>query len=138
MTKNVKMQDIADRLGISVVAVSKALGGKSGVSESLREEVRRTAKELGYSYTVRKKQQGSLTGNICVLGSSRFIDEDSFYLKYYKHISAQLQSRGRRAFFNTVTPECEEKLIFKIMPLAKYSRCNENFRQSKHFSAAAP
>ncbi|MCI7497905.1 MAG: helix-turn-helix domain-containing protein, partial [Oscillospiraceae bacterium] len=81
MTKNVKMQDIADRLGISVVAVSKALSGKSGVSEALRDEVRRTAGELGYSYTVRRKQPGNLTGNVCVLASSRFIDEDSFYLK---------------------------------------------------------
>ena len=52
------MQDIADRLGISVVAVSKALSGKSGVSEALRDEVRRTAGELGYSYTVRRKQPG--------------------------------------------------------------------------------
>lgn len=112
LTKDVKMQDIADRLGVSVVAVSKALSGKSGVSDRLREDVRRTAKELGYSYSVRRRQQSSLTGNISVLGSSRFIDEDSFYLKYYKHISAQLQSRGRRAFFNTITPEWEEKLVF--------------------------
>ena len=112
MTKNVKMQDIADRLGISVVAVSKALSGKSGVSEALREEVRRTAGELGYSYTVRRKQAGNLTGNVCVLASSRFIDEDSFYLKYYQHISALLQSRGRCAFFHTISPENEEKLIY--------------------------
>ena len=112
MTKNVKMQDIADRLGISVVAVSKALSGKSGVSEALRDEVRRTAGELGYSYTVRRKQLGNLTGNVCVLASSRFIDEDSFYLKYYQHISAQLQSRGRCAFFHTISPENEEKLIY--------------------------
>lgn len=110
MTKNVKMQDIADRLGVSVVAVSKALGGKSGVSDELREKVCRTAAELGYTYSVRRRQQSSLTGNICVLASSRFIDEDSFYLKYYKHISAQLQSRGRCAFFYTVTSEDEEKM----------------------------
>ena len=38
MQKEVKMQDIADRLGISVVAVSKALSGKSGVSEAMRAQ----------------------------------------------------------------------------------------------------
>lgn len=113
MQKSIKMQDIADRLGISVVAVSKALSGKSGVSEALREEIRRTADELGYTYISRRRQAvGSLTGNICVLASSRFIDADSFYLKYYKHISSLLQAKGRYAFFHTISAAEEEMLSY--------------------------
>lgn len=113
MQKNVKMQDIADRLGISVVAVSKALSGKNGVSETLREEVRRTADEIGYTYISRRRQSsGGVTGNICVLASSRFIDADSFYLKYYKHISSLLQSKGRYAFFHTISSADEENLVY--------------------------
>ena len=54
MQKEVKMQDIADRLGISVVAVSKALSGKSGVSEAMRAKVCRTAEELNYVYNPRR------------------------------------------------------------------------------------
>lgn len=38
MGKKVKMADIADRLGVSTVTVSKALSGKSGVSDSLRRK----------------------------------------------------------------------------------------------------
>lgn len=113
MTKNVKMQDIAERLGISIVAVSKALSGKSGVSDELRERVRLTAKELGYTYSSNKHKSGTgIHGNIGVLSSNRFIDENSFYLKYYKHISAFVQSRGRYAFFHTVSVQEEERLIY--------------------------
>ncbi len=113
MRKNIKMEDIAERLGISIAAVSKALSGKSGISDALRDAVRRTADELGYSYNVRKsKSNAHSTGNICVLASSRFIDADSFYLKYYKHISSQLQSRERYAVFNTVSVRDEEELVY--------------------------
>lgn len=50
MSKKVKMKDIADKLGVSVVAVSKALGNKSGISAELRNKVKRTADEIGYEY----------------------------------------------------------------------------------------
>ena len=36
--KSVSMQDLADKLGISKVTVSKALNGKDGVGEELKEE----------------------------------------------------------------------------------------------------
>lgn len=35
---NVTMRDIAEKLGVSIVSVSKALTGKEGVSEELREK----------------------------------------------------------------------------------------------------
>ena len=35
--KSVSMQDLADKLGISKVTVSKALNGKDGVGEELKE-----------------------------------------------------------------------------------------------------
>ena len=34
---NVTMRDIAEKLGVSIVSVSKALTGKEGVSEELRK-----------------------------------------------------------------------------------------------------
>ena len=68
MQKEVKMQDIADRLGISVVAVSKALSGKSGVSEAMRAKVCRTAEELNYVYNPRRKSvQGLREISACLL-----------------------------------------------------------------------
>ncbi|MFQ9087131.1 MAG: LacI family DNA-binding transcriptional regulator [Roseburia sp.] len=37
MTKAVKLADIAVKLGVSTVTVSKALSGQKGVSEPMRE-----------------------------------------------------------------------------------------------------
>ena len=37
--KSVSMQDLADKLGISKVTVSKALNGKDGVGEELKEKI---------------------------------------------------------------------------------------------------
>ena len=44
--KNVKMEDIAETLGVSVVTVSNALKGKKGVSDSLRKKIADTAEKM--------------------------------------------------------------------------------------------
>ena len=54
MAKAVRMADIAQRLGISTVSVSKGLAGKEGVSAEMRAKIVATAEEMGYqpvSYT---------------------------------------------------------------------------------------
>ncbi len=48
MGKRVTMRDIAERLGISVVSVSKAFSGQSGVSGELRQKIIKTADIMGY------------------------------------------------------------------------------------------
>ena len=48
MAKAVKLADIAERVGVSTVTVSKALSGQKGVSEEVREKIHSIAKELGY------------------------------------------------------------------------------------------
>lgn len=115
MSKEVTMKDIADRLDISIVAVSKALNGKEGVSEELRKKVRRTADEMGYDHDSLKKsmkRKSEFTGNVGIIVSEKYIDADSFYLKYYKHLSAFLQEVGYSGFFHTLTISDEENLIF--------------------------
>lgn len=46
--RKVTINDVANRTGLSKGAVSKALGGKKGVSESTRKMVLRTAESMGY------------------------------------------------------------------------------------------
>ena len=48
MNKQVTMKDIANRLSVSSVTVSKALGGKDGVGDELRQNIIQVAKEMGY------------------------------------------------------------------------------------------
>ena len=52
MTKAVKLADIAERLGVSTVTVSKALSGQKGVSEEMREKIKQLADEMGYVKSV--------------------------------------------------------------------------------------
>jgi LacI family transcriptional regulator len=51
MMKKVTLDNIADRLGVSKFAVSRALSGKDGVSEELRLRIISAAREMGYQRT---------------------------------------------------------------------------------------
>ncbi|MBT4269397.1 MAG: LacI family DNA-binding transcriptional regulator, partial [Deltaproteobacteria bacterium] len=42
------IKQIASQLNISISTVSRALNGKKGVSEALREKISALSKELGY------------------------------------------------------------------------------------------
>lgn len=55
MSKKVTMQQIADHVGVSKFAVSKALSGKSGVSPDTREKIIHAATQLGYFVQMRNK-----------------------------------------------------------------------------------
>ena len=48
-SQNVRLVDIADRLGITKVSVSKALRDHSDISSETRELVKKTAAEMGYT-----------------------------------------------------------------------------------------
>lgn len=97
MEKSVKMADIAQALGISTVAVSKALAGRKGVSEELRGRVRRLAEEMGYQPpAVRRKSQQGEGYNIGVLIPERYLDNynESFYWKLYQQVTARAMQKG--------------------------------------------
>ena len=111
MSKSVTMRDIADKLEISVAAVSKALTGKSGVSAELRSKVKRTADEMGYKFDVETKKKSSRSSNIGIIVAERFISDNSFYFKFIHGISKALQQHGNYALFHTLTAKNEENVI---------------------------
>ena len=87
---NVTMRDIAEKLGVSIVSVSKALTGKEGVSEELREKVKKEADRLGYRYNLGAK--GLKEGrnyNVGVIIPSYYTDDTSnaFYMKMYQCVA---------------------------------------------------
>ena len=75
MAKPVRRADIAEKLGISIVSVSKALAGKPGVSEEMRARVAALAKEMGYEPAKARGAAGA-TNNIGVLVSDRSFSEN--------------------------------------------------------------
>ena len=55
--KSINLKTIADAVGVSVVSVSNALSGKTGVSRQLREKIRAKADELGYQYRYEEQRR---------------------------------------------------------------------------------
>ena len=84
MAKAVRMADIAQRLGISTVSVSKGLAGKEGVSAEMRAKIVATAEEMGYQPPARTNAHpgGESIGFVgSVLSTSSIMDR---YLGYVK------------------------------------------------------
>lgn len=110
MAKAVKLADIAQRLGVSTVTVSKALSGQKGVSEEMRAKITQLAKELGYQQTF--AQSGRKTDrsyNLGVLIAECYLDKyDSFYWQMYQQVITKASKKGCFTLMEVVSTEMEE------------------------------
>lgn len=88
--KAVSMQDLADELGISKVTVSKALNGKDGVGEELKEKIFEIAERYGYVLPDYGSRRSKKVG---IIMSDRFNsgDEGKFYMAMYEKIINELR-----------------------------------------------
>ena len=105
MGKPVRMADIAEKLDISVVSVSKALAGKPGVSEEMRAKVAALAREMGYG--AKTSSESGNSGNIGVLVSDRFFDENTFYTSLYRSLILSSGGEGLACMMEIVSREAE-------------------------------
>lgn len=114
MKSNVTMKDIAGKLGISSVTVSKALNDKEGVSDSLRLKIKKVAEEMGYRFnSAAKSIKEGRSYNIGVMIPQRFTgQQESFYLRVYQQIAIQLDHYGYFGILNILSNEDEDKLNF--------------------------
>ncbi len=89
MSKSVRLADIAAKLNVSTVTVSKALSGQKGVSENMREKIKGLAKEMGYQPPAKVKLPKDGKGyNIGVVISERYLDQqETFYWKMYQEVA---------------------------------------------------
>lgn len=110
MAKAVRLADIAQRLGVSTVTVSKALSGQKGVSEKMRAKITQLAKELGYQQTF--AQSGRKTDrsyNLGVLIAECYLDKyDSFYWQMYQQVITKASKKGCFTLMEVVSTEMEE------------------------------
>ena len=104
---NVRMADIARQLGISTVAVSKALNNQKGVSEELRQRVKELAEQMGYhSPAQMRRMQGKTDYNIGVLIPTQYLGgTDSFYWKLYQEVTARAMKKDCFVLLELLTPE---------------------------------
>lgn len=117
VSRKITMQDIADKLGVSKVTVSKALKGHEDISESMKEKIIETAKEMGYVYnSVGKMLRENLTYSIGVISSDKFYGKgDHFYIDLYKHLSNYLEKLNFTTMFTILSPSDEKKLLIPKM-----------------------
>ena len=105
MTK-VRMQDIANRVGVSTVTVHNALAGRKGVSDEVREKILNTAREMGY-FQGRKK--GGLR-NIGVVISEKYLaDYITFYWKIYMEIAMAAPEKNCAVMAEVLKHETEKE-----------------------------
>ncbi|SFS04608.1 LacI family DNA-binding transcriptional regulator [Anaeromicropila populeti] len=112
MKKNVTLKDIAERVGVSAVTVSKALSDKDGVSDEIRKTIKEVANELGYRYGNNTVLQCE-SGNIGVVIANRFVreDENAFYLKMYQNLVQALARYNFYGIMEIVTSKDEKELV---------------------------
>ncbi len=108
MGKNITMKDVADRLGVSTVTVSKALSDKEGVSDALRESIKQMAQEMGYRYnTLGKSMKEGRNYNIGILIAEQFMSENAFYSKMYQTILRDLLAYDYFGIMEVISEEAE-------------------------------
>lgn len=113
MSKAVKLADIAEKLNVSTVTVSKALSGQKGVSDEMREKIKELAKELGYQPPAKVKLPKDGKGyNIGVVISERYLDQqESFYWKMYQEVATGAVSRECFTMLEILSHQGEQEMI---------------------------
>ena len=111
MAKAVRLSDIAEKVGVSTVSVSKALAGKKGVSDEMRERIIRVAEEMGYNsggVVPNTTLPGNL--NIGVFIGETYLDRySSLYWKLYQDVLMMTSDMGSFAMLEVITKDMEEK-----------------------------
>lgn len=90
----ITMKDIAERLDISINAVSLALNSKAGVSEETRKQVLDVAEELGYLDKSPKFVKSFANKNICVIIKKYYFEDNTFYSKIMMGIGEESRRKG--------------------------------------------
>lgn len=127
MREKVTIQQIADMAGVSKFAVSRALSGKSGVSNQTREMILKVAGQLGYfkhqqaappSDPVQEKEHFAGAGTVVVLFPNiQYQNHDSPYWgPIFDGISARLSQKGCDII--TLTEPSGEKVFSLLNPKA--------------------
>ncbi|RVU22918.1 LacI family transcriptional regulator [Streptomyces antnestii] len=107
------IKDIALRSGVSESAVSFALNGKAGVSETTRDRVRRVADQLGWRPSAAARAlsgEGSATVGLVLARPASTLGVESFFLQLVSGVQEVLATRRLGLLFQVVedlSAECD-------------------------------
>lgn len=118
--KKITMEDIAKEVGVSKVTVSKALGDREGVSESLRTKIKEVAAQMGYCKPHGNMSSLATLQVLSVLVSEVFLDqEESFYTDIDRHLNRLAAEHNYTVILSIITQSSEEQLLLPDPTLTK-------------------
>jgi LacI family transcriptional regulator len=96
MTNNGRttLAEIAERLGVSKITVSRALKDQPGVSDALRRRARILAAELGYQYEQLRSPQKGKSRFFFLVPKHFYLAIDVFYHEIYYHLNSLCLNNG--------------------------------------------
>ena len=107
------MADIAKELGISTVSVSKALNDKEGVSEDLREKIKKVASRFGYRLNNSARSlKMDKQFNVGILIAEKYIlDKEAYYFTVSGEMIRRLDDLGYSGIMEIITYENEKNCV---------------------------
>ncbi|MEU1464331.1 LacI family DNA-binding transcriptional regulator [Streptomyces sp. NPDC005727] len=110
------MKDIARRAGVSESAVSFALNGRPGVSETTRARVRRVAEQLGWRPSTAARAlsgEGVATVGFVLARPADTLGVDSFFLHLVSGIQEVLAERHLGLLFQVAPDVADECTVYR-------------------------
>ncbi len=114
MSKKISMQDIANRLKISRMTVSKVFKNDTDISSEMRDKVRLMAQEMGYQYT--KNEQFDL---IVLVPEVFLAKTEDFYTTLYKRLNENAITKNINLILKIVSKKNEKELNVSFIPQGK-------------------
>ena len=118
--KKPTMRDIAREVGTSAVTVSKAMAGKTGMSDELRMKILKKASEVGYEYPHSNRLLPREHLEIGILIPDKYFEADSFYAEIYKRLVKKLADLGHFGLLELLDPENERNLNLPSLLTTKH------------------
>lgn len=113
MKKSVRLADLAAVLNVSTVTVSKALSNQKGVSEELREKIKKLADDMGYRQPSAVKKTVVSSGyNIGIIIADKFLGKfNSFYWQMYQAVTSKIAAKNCFSMLEVISETDEEDNI---------------------------
>ena len=113
MAKLVKLADIAEKMNVSTVTVSKALSNQKGVGEDLRKQIKEMAAQMGYvSPSAARMQEVKKSYNIGVIVSQKYFNQmQSFYWLMYQELATKATAKNSFTMLEVIQEEDENSNV---------------------------
>jgi len=108
MGQDVRQADIAKKLGVSIVSVSRALSGKEGVGEGLRDSILSVACDMGYVAKEQKNAKENMSAVGVLIAEHYLRFEHSFFLALNLHLTQALSDLGVLSYLKVVQSHCAD------------------------------